>query len=384
MWSSPPHTNTSKILGWPKRSFRFFPNILRKNPNNLFGQSHTSTCGTTLTENQLETGRRSLIQPKLQERSAHNWVGDVGLLAIGEERDLCWQLPPHCTSQPNTQVRTGCWYAWWLGTEYRANQPWERTRSSCKGTAWRAWGMVQAESQSPLSAYTKQRQTMGGSGSSGCCWCSHRAASQNLSDSPWKGVPSGSFPGRGTPVPPTPYPAWSQTWGGRVLREHCHRDSPGPRRQHNYLDSYSHSTLSPEPPGTTSGSNTRKKGTWPQAASKHLHQQCIGSLWPNRASLASVLTSFGTEHTLKGNRALKNQTLKAFTLITGEQTPPPTRLWQPRSKEEVLPNIQCRLWTPQYQSYPLYQGDNIQHTLRKSMASTHTTNSLCTKNTGLT
>lgn len=33
---------------------------------------NTPICGTVLTENQLETGRRSLLQSKLQERSSHN------------------------------------------------------------------------------------------------------------------------------------------------------------------------------------------------------------------------------------------------------------------------------------------------------------------------
>jgi len=34
---------------------------------------NTSPCGTLFTENQLETGRRS-IQPKLQDRSPRNWI----------------------------------------------------------------------------------------------------------------------------------------------------------------------------------------------------------------------------------------------------------------------------------------------------------------------
>lgn len=36
---------------------------------------NTSVCGAILTENQLEIGRSSLIQPQLQERSLYKWVG---------------------------------------------------------------------------------------------------------------------------------------------------------------------------------------------------------------------------------------------------------------------------------------------------------------------
>lgn len=43
---------------------------------------NTSNCGTILIENQLETGRRSLIQTKLQERSPRYWGG-------WEEKNLC-------------------------------------------------------------------------------------------------------------------------------------------------------------------------------------------------------------------------------------------------------------------------------------------------------
>ena len=47
---------------------------------------------------------------------------------------------------------------------------------------------------------------------------------------------------------------------------------------------------------------------------------------------------------------------------TGEQTLPPTGLWQPQSKDEAPLNIQCRLWSPQQQSYPL---------IRRITANTH-------------
>ena len=35
---------------------------------------NTFTCGKILTENKLETGRKT-IQPRLQEKFSHNWVG---------------------------------------------------------------------------------------------------------------------------------------------------------------------------------------------------------------------------------------------------------------------------------------------------------------------
>ena len=34
------NNNVDYVLGWPKISFRFFHNILQKNPNELFGQPY--------------------------------------------------------------------------------------------------------------------------------------------------------------------------------------------------------------------------------------------------------------------------------------------------------------------------------------------------------
>ena len=53
--------------------------------------------------------------------------------------------------------------------------------------------------------------------------------------------------------------------------------------------------------------------------------------------------------------------LGASTSTTGEQTLPLIGLWQPQSKEEALPNIQCRLWSPQHQSHPLSRGEGPAH-----------------------
>ena len=48
--------------------------------------------------------------------------------------------------------------------------------------------------------------------------------------------------------------------------------------------------------------------------------------------------------------------LGASTPTTGKQTLLSIGLWQPQSKEEALPNIQCKLWSSQHQSYPISRG----------------------------
>lgn len=52
-------------------------------------------------------------------------------------------------------------------------------------------------------------------------------------------------------------------------------------------------------------------------------------------SLTSLVTSFGTEQTFKGNRALLNLTLRASSPKTGEQIRPLTGLRPPQSKEAL-------------------------------------------------
>ena len=49
----------------------------------------TSTCGTILTENELETGTWTPVQPRLKKWSAHNWVGREEKWS---DQDLCpWE-----------------------------------------------------------------------------------------------------------------------------------------------------------------------------------------------------------------------------------------------------------------------------------------------------
>ena len=99
--------------------------------------------------------------------------------------------------------------------------------------------------------------------------------------------------------------------------------------------------------------NITEKGTWPWAAYGQtygcLHRQWIGWLWPYGWDLlASAITSVGAGHAWEGNVDWSKLNISASTPITGEQTLPLTRLWQPWSNEEGLVNIQCRLWTPQH------------------------------------
>ena len=60
--------------------------------------------------------------------------------------------------------------------------------------------------------------------------------------------------------------------------------------------------------------------------------------------------------------------LGAYTLVTEAQTLFPINLWQPQSKEETLPNIQFRFWSPQHQKHSPYKGENIQHIQRKDIS----------------
>lgn len=89
------------------------------------------------------------------------------------------------------------------------------------------------------------------------------------------------------------------------------------------------------------------------------------------------LTCFNNH--LLGERAWLNLTLRASTPEAGEQTPP----WQDGdshgAKRKPPPNIQHRVWTPQHQPHPLYQGVSCQHALRRDMAGIHTKTSLCAK-----
>ena len=114
---------------------------------------NTSTCGTILTENQLETGRRSLIQPKLQEISPHNQAGCAGWLEIRTERDCYWWLPPPCTSQLKIHATAGMHGGQALNFG-QANPG--RRLIQLKGDIWRASDMVQTEPQSALSVNTLQ------------------------------------------------------------------------------------------------------------------------------------------------------------------------------------------------------------------------------------
>ena len=106
-WSSPPPTNTSTI--------------------------HL-TRGTVLTEYQLKPGRRSVIQPKLQERSPRSWVGWKGKK---EERKEIRTGPEPLGGSGERGKFPSPWKPplQWLGAETRAsaNRPGERTLFGCAG-----------------------------------------------------------------------------------------------------------------------------------------------------------------------------------------------------------------------------------------------------------
>ena len=102
-----------------------------------------------------------------------------------------------------------------------------------------------------------------------------------------------------------------------------------------------------------------------------------------RASLASALTSFGTEHALKDNRALLNPTLRASTPTTGEQTSASDRAFSHGTKRGPHPTSSAGSGHHNT-NHTHQQGANGHHTLRKDMAGIYTKNSPYTKNIGLT
>ena len=141
---------------------------------------------------------------------------------------------------------------------------------------------------------------------------------------PWGGVCRSSFPDRKTPH----MAAWSHIWSEQGWGEPYQGGRRGPRKQHNHLDSCSHSALAP----TTSlalGSvmNTIEKGMWPWVTYGQncgcLHSQCIGSLWPHkpRGFRVQLLGEWGH----KRNGTLWNPTHRTSTPTTGERTLPPDK-----------------------------------------------------------
>lgn len=84
-----------------------------------------------------------------------------------------------------------------------------------------------------------------------------------------------------------------------------------------------------------------------------LHSQCIGSLWPHKPRGFSVrlLGERGHKRTL-WKEPYETQPVGLLLQQLGRGPCLLTRLWQPWSKQEAMPNIQCRLWIP-YQSHPL-------------------------------
>ena len=172
---------------------------------------YTSTSGTILTENQLETSKST--QPKLQERSPRNWVGqeEKGALCMTRPMSLgetCKREGPHCQTlvwgvplpaeisvgtergAGEAQTLFECRHADLLTVRVKrnqllmaapplffpsltllpnqkhapsratntnmlsANRTWERTPVTSVETVLRVWAVVLAESCSPLSMYT--------------------------------------------------------------------------------------------------------------------------------------------------------------------------------------------------------------------------------------
>lgn len=111
--------------------------------------------------------------------------------------------------------------------------------------------MVQAELQSPLSACTLQgwvhrqiwqHQTLSAHTPGGQ---QHHRIAQLQWTAPGEKYAVIPFPAGSLQFCPLHASPWSHIWIGQILGETYHRDSPGPKQQHNHLDSYSHSVLAP-------------------------------------------------------------------------------------------------------------------------------------------
>ena len=219
----------------------------------------------------------------------------------------------------------------WLGTEAPADGPWERTWSSCMETTQKAWAVVWVKPQSPLSALTEQGQVQQQN-----TWLAYMlddTTETHVSGRQLLGRSTQLFiPGRSTPVPPTSNhslePALGQAGPGKGLTQ----------RQPRCL-------LAAKPPQFLQPQNPRlqHQPTWQHSLALGLHKHnkerdaTLGCFWAEPrmpaqaahrftvttgASLASVLTSFGIEHVLKGNGGLSNLTLRALLQQLGRRLHP--------------------------------------------------------------
>ena len=120
------------------------------------------------------------------------------------------------------------------------------------------------------------------------------------------------------------------SWSLHSIQLHFHRGSSGSREQHNLLSFCNPMHQSPEPahftaqPNTRSETNTTEKRTRSRVASGQNYRCLCGwrisSLWTWNLTCFIWLTSLQTEHTLKGNGALSNLTLRASTPTAGAKT----------------------------------------------------------------
>lgn len=108
----------------------------------------------------------------------------------------------------------------------QAYQSWERTQSKLLETALRAWGVVQADSSSPLSTHPWQRQIQQR-------WTLHIYLVTKQKWTSWVDSPLGAVHRNSIPwvlqfhIWQTK--SWSHIWDRQVLGEVYHRGSPGSR-----------------------------------------------------------------------------------------------------------------------------------------------------------
>ena len=178
----------------------------------------------------------------------------------------------------------------------------------------------------------------------------------------------------------TLHPPQTTAWSWNVVNETWERpptgDNPGPRLQHNTLDSCSHNNSIPSPFHTTAlhqiwdeHNKERYVALWCYWTELWKLAQATHQL-TTQASIVSAVTSFGTGHALEGNTEPNHQGF--YSKHKGSRPCPCQGCTDQRGDLAQHPVQSLDTVTP---ITPPIQGDDGQHTLRIDLMCNHTENS---------
>ena len=105
----------------PKQKWKWIKIVQQEDMDLTSSPKHiknTSACGTILTENQLETGRRSLTQAKLQGRAPPNQV------IVYQPWQLCFRMPAGQTWRQASDCVQVCCTCLVLGPNLKGHASW--------------------------------------------------------------------------------------------------------------------------------------------------------------------------------------------------------------------------------------------------------------------